>query len=129
MRQLGMAILLVGTLSGCATPMAHNERFVAKHIGQTISIEGDYQLAGDSEAIRTDWGKVIVQRKGSQGIPPGVYVRGTGVISRGHLVQGQFVADVPDSHGVRAANDLVLREAHLQIVPRPSTQPTGWAMP
>jgi hypothetical protein len=124
-----IAILFVAALSGCATPIAHNERFVAKHIGKTISIEGDYQLAADGEAIRTDWGKVMVQRMGSQGIPPGVYVRGTGVIDRGHLVNGQFVADVPDSHGVRAANDLVLRNAQLQIVPRPSTQPTGWGLP
>jgi hypothetical protein len=129
MRRFHVAILLVGLLSGCATPIARNERFVAKHIGQSISIEGDYQFAADGEAIRTDWGKVIVQRTGSQGIPPGVYVRGTGVIDRGHLVNGQFIADVPDSHGVRAANDLVLRNAHLEIVPRPSTQPTGWALP
>jgi hypothetical protein len=127
--RLGVAIMLVGILSGCATPVAHNERFVAKHIGQTISIEGEYQITADGEAIRTDWGKVIVQRKDSQGIAPGSYIRGTGVIARGNLVQGQFVADVPDSHGVRVANDLVLREAHLQVVPRPSTQPTGWAMP
>jgi len=123
------AILFVALLFGCATPVAHNERFVAKHIGKSISIEGVYQLTAEGDAIRTDWGIVAVQRKDSQGIAPGSYIRGTGVIDRGRLVQGQFVADVPDTRGIRAPNDLVLRNAHLQVVPRPSTQPTGWAMP
>ena len=128
-RRVGVAILLVEILSGCATPVAHNERFVAKHLGQSISIEGVYRIGADGDEILTDWGRVTVQRKDSQGIAPGSYVRGTGVIDRGRLVKGQFVADVPDSHGVRAPNDLVLLNAHLQIVPWPSTQPKGWEMP
>jgi hypothetical protein len=123
------AIFCIAVLFGCATPVAHNERFVAKHIGQSISIEGVYQLSAEGDAISTDWGRVIVQRKDSQGIAPGSYVRGTGVIDRGRLVKGQFIADVPDSRGLRAPNDLVLLKAHLQIVPWPSTQPKGWQMP
>jgi hypothetical protein len=124
-----MVILLSGILLGCATPVAHNERFVAKHIGKSISIEGVYQLTADGDAVSTDWGRVMVQRKDSQGIAPGAYVRGTGVIARGHLVKGQFVADAPDTRGMRAPNDLVMRNAHLQVVPWPSTQPKGWQMP
>jgi hypothetical protein len=129
MRRALLSLLLAGLLAGCASKIAHSERDIARHLNQTISVEGDYRISDGNEGIFNEWGRVILQRKDTAGIPPGTYVRGTGLISRGHLVEGKFVPDTKDSLGMRDPNDLVLRNAHVEIVPRPSTQPATWGFP
>src|SRR5579862_9402794 len=112
-----VAAIFLAMLGGCSTPVAHSEKTVARHINESISIDGEYKITGDGEVIHNDWGDVKLQRADSQGIAPGSYIRATGIVSRGKLVNGKFVPDTADANGMRSANDLVLQNAKVQVIP------------
>lgn len=113
--------------AGCAGTdiVAHSEQGLARRISHGASVEGILQSATTSATVRTTWGIVPIQllKPAAPPIPSGSYVRVTGLVARGRLVNNKFLPSQADSRGLRPARDLVLCNASIEHREPPATQP------
>jgi len=125
MRRVIIALTLI---AGCAgqTKVATTEQKLAKKIGTQATVEGMLYTVDGVPTVRTTWGLVPLKPSQPITIPMATYVRASGLVERGKIVDGKFISSQRDFRGIRPQHDMVLLQAKVERHAPPASQPTSF---
>jgi hypothetical protein len=135
---IAVAMLLLGAwLTGCAAPVPVSTRAeLVRNLGHKVVMDGTYEVNGNGEHVRRNDADVALDISpdilgfGRSPLNPGDHVKAYGTLERGAMSLGVFIDEqmLSASRGSGEppiAPGFVLRDAKVEQVKAPASQPSG----